>query len=174
VPISEAEAQTVTINQSNSTAQSDLWQLLQAAEGNQTSAVSSSTQASTAVSDSSSVSDPGKLIKELEQLSKTNPAEFKKIAASIASQLTAAAKNSSDPSQAQALTTLASDFTQASQSGNLSALFSSQGTTQNSRRAETDATSAAYASTSSNPIEEIFAQALSQIQSDSNTTVSTS
>ncbi len=161
----------MSINQASSSSLSDLFQLLQAAEGKQTAAASSSTVASAttssgASSDLASVSDPAKLLKELEQLSKTNPAEFKKITAVIAQQLTAAAKDSADPTQALALTTLASDFTKASKSGNLSALFSQSNGSSGSDISAASSTTSAYSSNSSNSVESIFSEALHTIQSD--------
>jgi hypothetical protein len=48
----------------------------------------------------------------LAQLSKSNPAEFKKNTACVSQQLAGAAKNSADPGQAQALSNLAANFRQ--------------------------------------------------------------
>lgn len=170
----------MTIHQTSSSSSLDLWQLLEAQASSQSGSASSSTQTSStySTSDSTSVSDPGKLFKELEQLSKTNPAEFKKIAASISKELTAAAKNSTDPGQAQFLTNMAAHFEKASQSGNFSDLFPHQGGSSASSSSSTPVASqsgaGAYSSSATDPLTSIFSQALQQIQSDLKTTTSAS
>jgi hypothetical protein len=157
---------------------SSLWQLLESAQNSQTSQSNSlasllsatsgdsstGTTSASSSSDSSSVSNPGKLFSELEQLSKQNPAEFKKITAEIAQQLQNAAKNTTDSSEASALSQLAANFAAASKSGNFSDLFP--------KDAHAGVSGVYGASTQSAPpsgdstLNSIFSQALSQIQSD--------
>ena len=170
----------MTINQTSST--QDLFQLLEAAQNSQTNATSSATQtssttsASAASSDSASTSGAAELFKELEQLSTSNPAEFKKITASISQQLAAASKNSTDPQQAQALSNLATSFSNASQSGKFSDLFPQHNGGSAPPPPPPDSASSAYSSSSSNssdPLANIFSQALQQIQTDLKTTSST-
>src|ERR1700722_3764343 len=76
--------------------------------------------AGTSSSDSANFSQFAHLFQQLQQLQTTNPADFKQVTASAASQLQAAAKQSTDPAQASFLSNLADKFQQASQSGNLS------------------------------------------------------
>jgi hypothetical protein len=65
-----------------------------------------------------SLSTPGQLFGELQQLSQQNPAQFKAVAAQLATTFQNAASQASGP-QAQFLTQLANQFTQASQTGTL-------------------------------------------------------
>ncbi len=87
----------------------------------------SSSPAASAASTSSGVTSDlsavAQFFNQLKQLSAQNPAEFKQVTAQIAQQLTAAAQSSTDPTQAAALNNLASNFTQASQTGQFSSLF---------------------------------------------------
>ena len=70
-----------------------------------------------------SISGGAKLLKQLQDLQKSDPAEFKKVTADIAAQLQTAAQQEGG-SQGAALTSLANKFSQASQTGDLSALQS--------------------------------------------------
>ncbi|MFT3842151.1 MAG: hypothetical protein QM723_34490 [Myxococcaceae bacterium] len=70
---------------------------------------------------STQVSDMAGLMNQLQQLSQSNPAEFKQATAAISDQLKQAASQTTGP-QAQFLTQLSDRFAQASQSGDLSAL----------------------------------------------------
>ena len=79
--------------------------------------------AATSAATSTSVSNGAKLLKQLQDLQKSDPAEFKKVTADIAAQLTAAAQTAGG-SEGGALTSLASKFTQASQTGTLTPLQS--------------------------------------------------
>jgi hypothetical protein len=154
------------------------------------SSSTSSTSSGYATSDdSSSLSPIGQLFKELEALSKSDPTEFKKATAQIAEQLQSAAKNSSDPGQANFLDQMAANFTKASQSGNFSDLFPSrsQDSASGSNSAATSQAPPPYGRQSSgsgagggldsdnDTLSAIFAQALSQIKSDlSSSSTSTS
>jgi trimeric autotransporter adhesin len=173
----------MTITQTNSSASADLLALLQGAQSSATASTSSSTQTSSTSStdstgDSTSVSGPGKLFSELEQLSKSDPTEFKQITASISQQLSAAAGSATNSGQASFLSQMATNFENASQSGNFSDLLPQNGSPPPSGAPGPQSTaSTAYSSNSSNPVESIFSQALQQIQSylgSSSTTTSSS
>jgi hypothetical protein len=92
---------------------------------NSTSSTSSSDStsgsSSTGSSSSTSVSSQAKLFQQLQQLEQTNPAEFKKVTADIASELQTQGQQEGG-SQGQALTNLAAQFQQASQTGSLTPL----------------------------------------------------
>ena len=75
---------------------------------------SGSTSSVASAATSTSVSDGAKLLKQLQDLQKSDPAEFKKVTADIAAQLQTAAQQAGG-SQGNALTSLASKFLQASQ-----------------------------------------------------------
>jgi hypothetical protein len=81
----------------------------------------SSTSSLSSASASTSVSSEAKLLSELQNLQTSNPAEFKQVTADISTQLQAAAQQASG-SQAQTLSSLASKFQQASQTGSLAPL----------------------------------------------------
>jgi hypothetical protein len=74
-----------------------------------------------------SLSTPGQLFGELQQLSQQDPAKFKAVAAQLATNFQNAASQASGP-QAQFLTQLANQFTQASQTGTLQPPSGAQGT----------------------------------------------
>jgi hypothetical protein len=61
-------------------------------------------------------------MQQLQQLQTSNPAEFKKVMQDGASQLQAAASQSTDPNQVSALNNLAAKFETASETGSVSAL----------------------------------------------------
>lgn len=92
-------------------------------------AISSSTTASSAIASTStsgtasstSVSSQAKLLSQLQSLQTSNPAEFQKVTADISTQLQAAARQAGG-SQGQALSSLATKFQQASQTGSLTPL----------------------------------------------------
>jgi hypothetical protein len=73
-----------------------------------------------------SISGPGQFFSEMQQLSQSNPAEFKAVAAQVATSFQNAASQASGP-QAKMLNNLAHQFTQASQTGTLQAPTSGQG-----------------------------------------------
>lgn len=75
----------------------------------------------TAAASSASISSGASLLSQLQQLSFSNPAAFKKATADIAAQLQTDATQTGG-SQGQALTSLAAKFQQASQTGDLPAL----------------------------------------------------
>jgi hypothetical protein len=80
--------------------------------------------------DSSQVSPFAQLMSTLQQLQQSNPAQYKQITATLASNLQQAAttaQNSGEAGEANALNQLATSFNQASQSGQLPA-FLQQGT----------------------------------------------
>ena len=89
-------------------------------------AATSSTDAASAPASpatATSVSGGAKLLKELQDLQKSDPAEFKKVTADIAAKLKAAGQQVGG-SEGQALTSLAAKFQQASQTGSLAPLKS--------------------------------------------------
>lgn len=169
----------MTINPTS--ADTSVWQLLQTSQNSQTGQSDSLTSLFSAIgldssantnstssvtNDSSGISNPAKLFSELEQLSKQNPEEFKKITAQITQQLQNAAKNTTDSSEANFLNQMASNFETASKSGNFSDLFpkSSQVSGSGSHSYGTSVSSAPPPS--DDTLNRIFSQALSQIQSD--------
>jgi len=81
-------------------------------------AVSGSAPASGSGAGVASISTPGQFFSEMQQLSQTNPSEFKAVAAQVATSFQSAASQASG-SQAQFLTNLANQFTQAAQTGSL-------------------------------------------------------
>lgn len=72
------------------------------------------------------LSTPGQLFGELQQLSQQDPAKFKAVAAQLATTFQNAASQASGP-QAQFLTQLANQFTQAAQTGTLQPPQGAQG-----------------------------------------------
>lgn len=179
------------MNVTSTSSYNNLWQLLQELQASQTDSTSSTSSLTNLLSenstsstnsasgDSSSVSSPGQLFSELQKLSQSDPAEFKKITAQIATQLQAAAKNSTNSEQANFLNQMAANFQKASQSGNFSDLFPNQSQTSNSvggtggghhhhahGHSDSDSDTTSLSSSSSNPISSIFSQALSQITAD--------
>lgn len=181
------------MNITSASATGGLWQLLQSAQTStatvNNSAISGTSASSVSVSsgDKSSVSGPAQLFAALQTLSSSNPAEFKKIAAQIATQLQEAAKNSTDPSQSEALSQLASNFQTASQSGQFSDLFGQSQSAANGSAATQgvahgghhhhyhggdgdgdggSTSTSAQSQSSSNPLSAIFSNALTQIQTD--------
>ena len=82
---------------------------------------SSGTSALSSAATSTSVSGRAKLLRELQDLQQSNPTEFKQVTSDIASQLSAAAQQAGG-NQGQALSSLASQFQQASQTGSLAGL----------------------------------------------------
>ncbi|MFL6415789.1 MAG: hypothetical protein ACJ74Y_08985 [Bryobacteraceae bacterium] len=73
--------------------------------------------------DIASISPRAQLFSGLETLSRNNPAQFQKNAATIAQHLRAAATSTEDPDQADSLVRTATSFEQASQTGSFSDLF---------------------------------------------------
>ena len=67
---------------------------------------------------SASISTPGQFFSEMQQLSQSNPTEFKAVAAQVATTFQNAASQASGP-QAKALNNLATQFSQAAQTGTL-------------------------------------------------------
>ncbi len=120
------------------------------------------------------MSDPGKLFQQLNALSQSDPTEFKKITAQIASQLQTAAGQSSNSTQASFLKQMAADFQNASQSGKFSDLFpqASQNTSARTSSGTPPAIhhhhhAGADADTSqSDSVANIFTEALEQIKTD--------
>ncbi len=84
-------------------------------------AVSSSTTQTAGAAASTSISSGASLLAQLQQLSLSNPAAFKKATADIAAQIQTDA-SAAGGSQGQALTSLAAKFQQASETGDLSSL----------------------------------------------------
>jgi hypothetical protein len=66
------------------------------------------------------LSQISQLFQQLDQLQTSNPAEFKKLATDAATQLNAAAQQSTDPTEASFLSNLAATFQKAADLGNLS------------------------------------------------------
>jgi hypothetical protein len=69
---------------------------------------------------SASISTPGQFFSEMQQLSESNPSEFKAVATQVAASFQSAASQATGQ-QAQFLTSLAATFTQAAQTGSLQA-----------------------------------------------------
>lgn len=69
---------------------------------------------------STSISTPGQFFSEMQQLSQQNPSEFKTVAAQVATSFQNAASQATGQ-EAQFLTNLANQFTQAAQTGTLQA-----------------------------------------------------
>jgi hypothetical protein len=67
---------------------------------------------------SASISTPGQFFSQMQQLSQSNPTEFKTVAAAVAKSFQTAASQATG-SQAQFLTNLANQFTQAAQTGTM-------------------------------------------------------
>jgi hypothetical protein len=89
-------------------------------------AATGSTSASGAAA-TATISTPGQLFGELQQLSQQDPSKFKVVASQLASTFQNAASQASGP-QAQFLTQLANQFTQAAQTGSLQPAQGTQGT----------------------------------------------
>ena len=106
-----------------------LWDGVNHSQTGQSSAVGSlGSQPSThsgndASIDIASISERAQLFSGLETLSRNSPAHFQKNAAEIAQYLRSAASNEEDPGQSGFLTSTASSFEHASQTGNFSDLF---------------------------------------------------
>jgi hypothetical protein len=64
------------------------------------------------------ISTPGQFLSQMQQLSQQNPTEFKAVAAQVATSFQKAASQATGP-QAQFLTNLANQFSQAAQTGSL-------------------------------------------------------
>lgn len=71
--------------------------------------------------DSATVSGPGQIFSQLQQLQSQDPTEFKQVVSTIASQLQTAASQTTG-NQSQFLSTLASNFNTAATTGNLASL----------------------------------------------------
>jgi hypothetical protein len=84
------------------------------------SSTSATTATASSSSDSVNFSEFAQLFQQLSQLQTSNPTEFAKVTADAATKLQAAAQQSTDPAQASFLSSLATQFQQASQTGNLS------------------------------------------------------
>lgn len=83
-----------------------------------TSNASGSISAPAAGAESTSISAPGQFFSTMQQLSQSNPAEFQSVAAQVATTFQKAASQASGP-EAQFLSNLASQFSQAAQTGAL-------------------------------------------------------
>lgn len=156
---------------------------------------SGSTSSAASATDQSSVSPLAKLLGELQTLQQSNPSEYQQVTAQIATNLTSAAKAdtaSGNTSGAQQLTQLATDFTNASTSGQLPNLQdlaqaiggggshhhhhhggsgSSSSDSSGSSSSSSDSTSTPAASTATTTT--TASQALAAYQSSSNQTSST-
>ena len=176
------------MNISAASSANDLWKLLQSSQTAAGSAISPTTNTSGSSSvasssrDGSSLSSAAKLFSTLQNLSQSNPAEFKKISSQLASQLQQAAKDAKDPGQADALNQLATNFQNAAKSGNFSDLFSQSGSVASTSHigghhhhyhvgADSDDNSSSSSSSSasqstSDPLSAIFSDALTQISKD--------
>jgi hypothetical protein len=83
-------------------------------------------------SDQVNFSQVSQLFQELRQLQQSNPAEFKQVLTDAATQLQAAASQTTSPQQAAFLNNLAGKFQTAAASGDLSALSPNSGSANNS------------------------------------------
>ncbi len=68
--------------------------------------------------------DPAQMMRELERLRETDPAQFKAVTQKISDDLATQAANSTDPAQSHRLTDMSAKFAQASQTGQMPALKS--------------------------------------------------
>lgn len=93
----------------------------------QTSGTSGPAASASGPAATTSFSAPGQLFSELQQLSQQNPTEFKSVASQLATTFQNAASQATG-SQAQFLTQLSNQFTQAAQTGTLQPPPSAQGT----------------------------------------------
>jgi hypothetical protein len=100
---------------------SSLWQTASSSNSS-TAAVSATASAQT--TDNTSMSGQAQLFAKLQQLSQTNPTQFQSVTSQIAQQLQAAASKMTDSAQANQLIQMATNFLNASKSGNFSDLFS--------------------------------------------------
>ncbi len=127
--------------------------------------------------DASSVSAPGMLFSQLQNLSQQNPAEFKKITAQVAQRLqavsaTSAGSTAAASPQASVFNQMASNFQHASQTGSFSDLFTHAPQTE-SQQASTAAAGHVHhryadsnGASDASSLSGIFSQALSQIKTD--------
>jgi hypothetical protein len=108
-------------NLSSSYLQSIISNTLQSTNSTASSSSSASASSATAPSESSQLSPFAQLMSTLQQLQQSNPAEYKQVTQQIATNLqTAAQTATTDGNSTQAqLSQLATDFTNASQSGQL-------------------------------------------------------
>ncbi len=90
-----------------------------------------STASSASAASSTSISSAGQLFSQLQQLSQSNPTEFKAVASQLATTFQTAASQTGGP-QAKALTNLSDQMTQAAQTGALQAPQSGQGSSSSS------------------------------------------
>lgn len=123
---------------SSSSSLTDLTQLLASLQASKASSAGKTVAAtpgngsvvgstSSSSGDSSSLSPQAQLFSALQDLSKSDPTEFKKITGEIAKDLQkAAASSGSSSDEADALTAMASNFEKASQSGKFSDLLARQ------------------------------------------------
>jgi hypothetical protein len=88
----------------------------------QSSSIAPAQSASVSTTDGADLSGPAQFFSALQQLSVSNPSQFKQITAQISQQLNAAAQSATDPNEAQQLRAVASRFQQASQTGDFSSL----------------------------------------------------
>lgn len=85
---------------------------------------------------STSISTPGQFFSEMQQLSQSNPTEFKTVAAAVAKSFQTAASQATG-SQAQFLNNLANQFTQAAQTGTMPSPQGAQSGAQGSQSSST-------------------------------------
>lgn len=95
---------------------------ISAYRNSQTSGSTNSPSTSTPAPDSVNFSQSAQLFQDLQQLQTSNPAEFKQILADAAAKFSAAASQQTNPTAANLLNNLASQFQAAASTGNLSAL----------------------------------------------------
>lgn len=105
----------------NSSVIRELSSVLRTNRSTSTSTTSSAT-GTTDTEDSASISDPGELFAKLQQLQESDPDKFKELMTSIADQLTSAAADQDDEQASSMLTDLASKFSSAAETGDLSSL----------------------------------------------------
>ena len=95
---------------------------ISAYRNSQTSGSTNSPSTSTPAPDSVNFSQSAQLFQDLQQLQTSNPAEFKQILSDAAAKFSAAASQQTNPTAANLLNNLASQFQAAASTGNLSAL----------------------------------------------------
>jgi uncharacterized protein YfaS (alpha-2-macroglobulin family) len=139
-------------------------------------ATAAATSLSTSNQDAVSVSGPGLLFTQLQNLSQQNPAEFKKISAQVAQQLQAASSTSSTSAASlpgSVLAQMSSNFQNASKTGKFTDLFSHSahgsnqpGSTSTNAGQPHQQYAEASGATVASTVSSIFSQALNQIKTD--------
>ena len=115
----------MTISSISSSSIQQLWQQVNSlTSASQTESTSETDLATVTTGTGVSVdlSDPGKAFSQLQQLSESDPEDFKTTMASIADQIEEAAESTSDEKQSDMLREIAADFREAAENGDMSSM----------------------------------------------------